>query len=104
MNFSDALHHLLKFEKLQREGWNGKGMWIALVNGRDWDVKDRIKVEHNRSQSEQVLLKHLPWIMMRTADNGIVPWLASQTDILAVDWQLAPESPKRVSYGDENGN
>lgn len=29
----------------------------------------------------------LPWIGMKTADNGFVPWLASQTDILAHDWE-----------------
>lgn len=30
----------------------------------------------------------LPWIGMKAADNCFVPWLASQTDILAEDWEL----------------
>lgn len=30
----------------------------------------------------------LPWIGMKTADEKIVPWLASQTDVLADDWQI----------------
>ena len=34
----------------------------------------------------------LPWIGMKTADNGFVPWLASQTDVLANDWQVVGEA------------
>lgn len=30
----------------------------------------------------------LPWIGMKTADNKFVPWLASQTDVLAEDWMI----------------
>lgn len=30
----------------------------------------------------------LPWIGMKTADNKFVPWLASQTDMLAEDWAV----------------
>jgi len=34
---------------------------------------------------------HLPWIGMKTADDKFVPWLASQTDLLAEDWgELVP--------------
>ena len=30
----------------------------------------------------------LPFIAMKTADDKIVPWLCSQTDMLANDWQV----------------
>lgn len=70
MNFSQALI-LLKAERvLQRSGWNGKGMWIKL------------QVPDSNSKMS------LPYLYMKTADNKLVPWLASQTDILAEDWQL----------------
>ena len=29
-----------------------------------------------------------PYIQMKTADNKVVPWLASQTDILSDDWSV----------------
>lgn len=29
----------------------------------------------------------LPYIYMKTADGGLVPWLCSQTDLLAEDWE-----------------
>jgi hypothetical protein len=35
-----------------------------------------------------VPIELLPWIGMKTADNKFVPWLASQTDILAEDWEI----------------
>ncbi|WP_400183919.1 DUF2829 domain-containing protein, partial [Klebsiella pneumoniae] len=32
--------------------------------------------------------EQLPYIAMKTADEKLVPWLASQTDVLAEDWQI----------------
>jgi hypothetical protein len=68
----EALKRLWAGEKVQRENWNGKGMWIAL------QVPDAC--------SEM----SLPYIYMSTVDKKLVPWLASQTDILANDWRSVP--------------
>ncbi len=56
--------------RVRRAGWNGKGMWVAL------QVPDK-----NSMMS-------LPYVYMKTADNELVPWLCSQTDLLAADWEL----------------
>lgn len=69
--FGWALKQLHNGSKVQRAGWNGKGMWLAL----------QVPDEHSKMT--------LPYIYMKTADDNLVPWLASQTDILAVDWSLA---------------
>jgi hypothetical protein len=69
-NFGKALKLLKKGKMLQREGWNGKGMYI--------------KVQFPDEFSEMTL----PYIYMKTADDHFVPWLASQTDILAEDWGI----------------
>ena len=75
MTFSEALLCVKDGESVQREGWNGKGMWIALqVPDEDTDMT-------------------LPYIYMKTADHHFVPWLASQTDILAEDWDVFIETP-----------
>lgn len=66
--FSAALHRLRKGKKVARTGWNGKGMWIEL---------------QKPSKTSKMTL---PYIYMKTADNNLVPWSASQTDILARDW------------------
>jgi len=70
MNFSEALEELKNERRVQRQGWNGKGMWIALQRPD----------EHSKMG--------LPYIYMSTVGGQLVPWLASQTDLLAEDWQF----------------
>jgi len=77
MDFSTALKNLKKGKRVCRSGWNGKGMWLVRV--KDWTV--------DKSLSANVVgLLPIPFIAMKTADNKFVPWLASQTDILAEDY------------------
>jgi hypothetical protein len=81
MDFSDALA-LLKAKKLVcREGWNGKKMWIKLISRDDYTVSGGYPVPNDL----------LPWIGMKTANGSFVPWLASQTDLLASDWVLSED-------------
>ena len=70
MNFGDALEQLKKGYKVFRSGWNGKGMWIAL----------QVPDQHSKMG--------LPYLYMKTAQGPFVPWLASQTDVLAEDWSV----------------
>lgn len=70
MTFSTALSYLKVGRKVARSGWNGKGMWLAL----------QTPDEHSKMT--------LPYIYMSTVTGDLVPWLASQTDILAEDWEM----------------
>lgn len=76
-DFGKAISLLKDGAKVARKGWNGKGMWLKLVQKGYFDVGASI-VENGSNL--------LPWIGMKTADNSFVPWLASQTDVLAEDW------------------
>ena len=83
MNFGQALENLKVGLKVSRAGWNGKGMFLFLVPGSTFKV--------NRAPllgiyPEGTEINYCPHIDMRTADGKIVPWLASQTDVLAEDW------------------
>jgi len=71
-----------KGRKVARVGWNGKGMWLRHVEPyNDMGITD--------AQVDKVTdATLLPWIGMKTADNKFVPWLASQTDMLAEDWVI----------------
>lgn len=55
-----------------RPGWNGKGMWLELMPAR------------GTIQA---------FVMMHTAQGTDVPWLCSQTDLLATDWEIAGLQP-----------
>ena len=76
MNFGEALEALLNGKMVQREGWNGKGMFLRLVHAHDGDPS-RIPTWPVRS-----------YIELKDATDWLVPWLASQTDILARDWKI----------------
>ena len=85
MTFSKALEAIKEGKKVARAGWNGKGMFVFLVPGSVFKV--------NRAPllgiyPEGAEINYHAHIDMKTADNQIVPWLASQTDILAEDWEI----------------
>lgn len=80
MDFGDALVRLRKGRRVCREGWNGKGMWLMLIPADAWSTSV------GPSSASVPNAHRLPWIAMKTADGGLVPWLASQTDLLADDW------------------
>jgi hypothetical protein len=85
MNFSEALYHIKAGGRFQRAGWNGKGMYIYLVQGSTFKVK-RSPLDEFYKPDEEVT--YLPHVDMRTADGKHVPWLCSQTDMLADDWDV----------------
>lgn len=82
LTFSDALAVLKAGGQVQRKGWNGKSMWLQLVSADCWLMTGDAISDSSFS------LDRAPWIGMRTADNKFVPWLASQTDLLAEDWEM----------------
>lgn len=83
MNFGDALDELKAGGKVARIGWNGKGMFLFLVPGSTFAVS---RPPLLGIYPEGTVVDYCPHIDMKTADNKIVPWLASQTDVLAEDW------------------
>ncbi len=85
MNFSDALNDLKAGKRLQRSGWNGKGMFVFLVPGSTFKVNREPLLS---IMGEGAEVTYCPHIDMKTADGKVVPWLASQTDIMADDWAI----------------
>lgn len=66
-----AINLMRHGDKVRRAGWNGKGMWLEL----------QVPDEHSKMT--------LPYVYMSTAQGDLVPWLCSQTDLLATDWEMA---------------
>ena len=85
LTFGQAIEALKQGKKVARAGWNGKGMFLFLVPGSTFKV--------NRSPllgiyPESTEVNYCSHIDMKTADDKVVPWLVSQTDVLAEDWDI----------------
>lgn len=90
MSFSEALTAMKQGYSMARKGWNGKGMYLYLVPENRYapttPAGHAIAKNH-----EDGLVPYGAYIAMKTAQNNVVPWLASQTDVLADDWEVLPE-------------
>lgn len=91
MGFGHAIQAMKEGHRVARAGWNGKGMWVALTPGSSFDAKhakDGHAAKHRANEGVETICL-LPHIDMRAADGSmVVGWLASQTDMLADDWQI----------------
>ena len=104
-NFGKAIEALKEGKLVQRSGWNGKGMFLFMrpadsittgniakikslpQNVKDW-IDKNIDDKTNPGESGLTPVKFTAYICMKAADGSIVNgWLASQTDMLADDWQ-----------------
>ncbi len=85
MSFGLAIEALKAGKKVARAGWNGKGMFLFLVPGSTFKVN---RPPLMGIYPEGTEINYCPHIDMKTADGKVVPWLASQTDVLAEDWAV----------------
>ena len=85
MNFGEAVAALKSGNKVAREGWNGKSMFLFLVPGSVFKVNRAPLLGIYPEGTEVQYHAHID---MKTAQGYIVPWLASQADILSEDWEI----------------
>ena len=76
LKFGTAVDAIKMGYKVARAGWNGTGMWIGLHKESGEFVREECGTK----------LQYRDYIVMKTANDELVPWVASQTDILAYDW------------------
>lgn len=88
MDFGEALRALKSGDRVTRSGWNGRGMFVVYQKG----YPDGIPINANTAQAtgipEGTVCYFRPYLMMKTVDDEFVPWVISQTDALADDWEL----------------
>ncbi len=79
MNFGKAIEALRDGEKVNREGWNGVGIFLEL----------QVPDEHSKMTSPYIFIDTTGLQTTNVAaPKSCVPWLASQTDMLAEDWEI----------------
>lgn len=84
MNFGQAIEALKAGKRVSRAGWNGKGMFLFLVPGSQFKVNREPLLS---IMGEGVVVDYHAHVDMKTAQGYVVPWLSSQADMLAEDWQ-----------------
>ena len=101
-DFGMALEALKRGKAVARKGWNGKGMFLYLTTGSVVHLDEmKTEVEGNNMRNEPAKkyygdckAKICPHIDMKAADGSyVVGWLASQTDMLAEDWDIIDPVP-----------
>lgn len=85
MDFGSAIMNMKEGHKVARKGWNGKGMFLYYVPA----AKYKRCTESARCIADKDdMVEYGAYITMKTAQGNVVPWLASQTDMLAEDWTI----------------
>ena len=85
-DFGEALRVLKAGGKVRREGWNGRGMWVVMMPGYPNGVPANTHAAAALGVSEGATVRIKPYLAMRDVQGHLVPWLASQTDMLSEDW------------------
>ena len=92
-DFGMALEALKRGKAVARKGWNGKGMFITLQDGSEVEGNN-MRNEPAKKYYGDCKAKVCPHIDMKAADGSyVVGWLASQTDMLAEDWDIIDPVP-----------
>jgi len=87
LDFGGAIAALKNGAKVARAGWNGKGMFLYYVPENKYPAGQN-PLGTMVGVFENDLVPYGAYIAMKTAQNNVVPWLASQTDVLAEDWVI----------------
>ena len=85
LTFGDALHFLKLGKKLARRGWNGKGMFVFLVNGSTFNVSRAPLLGIFPEGTE---INYRPHIDIKNVDGSISTWVPSIGDVMAEDWSI----------------
>lgn len=79
MTFGEAIEMMKNGKRVARKGWNGKGIFCEI----------QVPDEHSKMTSPYI---YIDTTGLQTdnpdAPKSLVPWLASQTDMLADDWMV----------------
>lgn len=101
MRFGEAIERARNGHRVAREGWNGRGMYVYMTEGRTiptdtWVARlpSQEITEAEKERGHIIVGDHLD--MMSAQGVRIIGWLASQTDMLADDWYVVEQKDNRT--------
>ena len=93
MTFSQALDQIKTGKRCARSGWNGKNMFVFLVNGSNF-VVNREPLLSILGEGTEVTYR--PHIDICQPDGAIGVWQPSMGDVMANDWYVVPAGAELV--------
>ena len=85
LSFGEALVALEAGKRLQRAGWNGKGMFVYLVPANSYPAQTGAAKAHF---GENAMVPYNPYFAIKNVDNTVSTWVPSVNDCLANDWAI----------------
>lgn len=83
MDFSAALLHAKSGKAIYRNGWNAGGQYVYHIPAASYPAQtDVAKAEFGEN------VPYGAYLAIKTVQGNVVPWLASQSDLLALDWEV----------------
>lgn len=83
-----AIKEMRDGRRVARKGWNATGQWLSLTQGQRvpylnfWSGQNRA---HAYEQPDRCMLVR-DYVTLKTVNDEVVPWVCSQSDLLAADW------------------
>lgn len=84
MNFGEALEKAKSGSKITRAGWNGKNLFVFFNPSSDIIVSAGRPLAASFPVGTKIHCRE--YLMMKTVNDEIVPWVASQSDLVETDW------------------
>lgn len=88
MDFGAALEALKEGKRLAREGWNGKDMFVFLVDGSEFEVN---RAPLNKFFEEGEKVTYRPHLDIKAVDGTIGVYNVNTNDILSEDWVVVED-------------
>ena len=85
MNFGGALKALKSGEKVAREGWNGKGMFVYMVGKGSYEPTTEVA---KQLVSENGTVDYEPYLAIKNVKGTVSTWVPNINDCLAEDWVI----------------
>lgn len=107
-DFAWALEELRSGARVQRAGWNGRGMFVVMHPGFPSGAPVNSTLAEALGEKPGAVVKFAPYFMIKGTDGRIGSWLAASNDLLAEDWQrfsvASPEAPVPAEATTDSGD
>jgi hypothetical protein len=91
MDFSQALLEAKNGKAIRRSGWNAADQFVYHVPAASYPAQTGVAKKYFGDDAE---VPYTGYLAIKTVQNTVAPWLASQTDLLAEDWEVTEVQSK----------